>query len=351
MDRTIRQMLITVLILLAGLFVIRFLFMLFAPFIIALILAKLIDPAVTGLEKKVPGGRTAATLLVLAVLVGVLVLLLVLGVSRLYVEVNQIIRTLPEYEALVEQLQFEGDWRELLESFEVSDTILDAIEDNMQIIFTTVRSGVLEIANHTLNAISRLPMALVILFLSIVATFYLSKDKERIDRMVYKLFPDEWEKRVTRFKKELSESALGYIKAQLILISISGTITGIGLFIMDSEYALSLAVMAAVLDLIPIIGPALIFYPWAIFSVLTGSLSTAAGLIAIHLTLTGVRSAAEGQIIGGNIGIHPLATLMSLFAGFRLLGVVGLLAGPILLVLVKTSARAGLIPFWEAEKN
>ncbi len=350
MDKTLRQMLITTVILFLSLFIIRYLFMLFAPFIIGLILANLIEPAVQTAQENLPGGRTIAVLVVLLVLVALIALLLVLGVSRFYVEVNEIIQSLPEYEALTEQFQVERGLRGILESFELSETIINTLEENIQMIFDTIRAGLLEAANFALNALSQLPLALMILFLSFVATFYISRDKQRINSIIYKLFPEEWEEQVTKFKNELAVSAIGYIKAQLTLISISGFIMGVGLLILGSEYALSLAIMAAILDLIPIIGPALIVYPWAIVSLLMGEIGFALGLVIIHLTLTGVRSSAEGHIIGGNIGIHPLATLMSLFVGFRVLGVIGFLVGPVLLVLIKTSARSGLIPFWEAER-
>lgn len=349
MDKTLKQMLITVIILFLSLFIIRFLFMIFAPFIIGLILANLIEPMVQKAQEILPGSRTVAVLSVLVLIVAIVALLLVLGVSRFYVEVNEIIRSLPEYEALTEQFQTERGLRGIMESLELSETIINTVEENIQVIFDTIRSGLLEAANFALNALSQLPLALMILFLSFVATFYISRDKERINNIIYKLFPEKWEDKVTSFKNELAGSAIGYIKAQLILISISGFITGIGLFILGSEYALSLAILAAILDLIPIIGPALIIYPWAVVSLLMGRIGFALGLVAIHLILTGVRSSAEGHVIGGNIGIHPLATLMSLFVGFRVLGVIGFLVGPVLLVLIKTSARAGLIPFWEAE--
>ncbi len=351
MDKTLRQMLITAAILFLSLFFIRYLFLIFAPIIIGLILANLIHPLVNRVEGSMPGGRTVAVLTVLVVIVGVMSLLLALGISRFYMEVNQLINRLPDYETLIDQFHFEANWRSFLEAFEISETIIEAVEENIQIIFDTVRSGLLELANFALSALGRLPMALMIFFLSIVATFYISRDYYRLEKVLYKLFPDHWHEQVDAFKHELSISAIGYIKAQLILISISGFITGIGLTIMSSGYALSLAVLAALLDLIPIIGPALIFYPWAFVNFLMGEISFALGLVIIHLILTGVRQAAEGQIIGDHIGIHPLATLMALFVGFRVLGVIGFLIGPILLVLIKTSARAGLLPFWDPEEK
>jgi len=350
MDKTLKQMLITAAILFLSLFIIRYLFMLFAPFLIGLILANLLEPLIIKAQEILPGGRTAAVLVVLVVVVAFVALLLGLGISRFYMEVNEIVRTLPDYETLMDELQLDGDIRGFLEGFEISGPIITAVEENMQIIFETIRSGLLEIANYALNALSRLPLALMIFFLSIVATFYISRDRHRINEGIFRLFPRRWHGEVKAFGAELKFSAVGYIKAMLILISISGFITAVGLTILGSSYAISLGVLAAVLDLIPIIGPALIFYPYAIISLLMGDIVFALGLVATHLILSGVRSSAEGQIIGDNIGIHPLATLMALFVGFRVLGVIGFIVGPVLLVLIKTSARAGLIPFWEAER-
>ncbi len=352
MNKTIKQMLIFAAIIFISFFVLDYVFAVFAPFIISLVLASLIEPLVTriSLSEKIPLGRTAAVILALIVVLAVFTGFLILGSSRIYFELNRIIQHLPDYETLGQQLRIpEASWQEILqENFNVSPAIVSAIEDNLQSIFDAARGLLMQGAQIVLNTLGSLPLALMILLLSIVATFFMSRDKEKINAAIIKLFPEEWETRVRSIQSELANSAIGYIRALLILITISGLIAFLGLLILGSEYALTLGLMAAILDLIPIIGPALIFYPWMVVSLLLGNFAFAIGLLITHLVLVAVRSSIEPKIMGDNIGIHPLSIMIALFAGYRILGMMGFIVGPTILILIKTAARANLIPFWEA---
>ncbi|MFW6382222.1 MAG: sporulation integral membrane protein YtvI [Bacillota bacterium] len=352
MEKRLKELGLTVVFAFISLFLIRYAFMIFAPFIIGLVVASLLEPMVRYLAKKAPFGRTLSVVIVLIIVLIIIVFLLIIGVSRIYFELNQIVQTLPDYNTLVEQFEIidAGGWKDLLSSWNISPAIISAIEENLQAIFDAVRSSMLQLANMALNTVSGFPIALMTIFFSFVATFFISRDKDKIRDNILKLFPDEWQDSVFRVMKELSSSAIGYIRAQLILISISGFIAFLGLSILDSEYALTIGLLTAVLDLIPIIGPAFIFYPWLIFSLLSGNIGFAIGLLIIHLLITAVRELFEGKIIGDSLGLHPLATMIALFAGFRILGVIGFIIGPTVLVIIKSLARTNLLPYWEVNE-
>jgi len=353
MHNTIKQILITLAIIFISFFILEYVFAILAPFIISLILASLIEPLVIKIttSEKIPLGRTLAVILSLILVLAIFTGILILGSSRIYFELNRVLQQLPDYETLTQQFMIpEASWQEILENFNVSPAIISAIEENLQTIFNAGRALLMQGANFALNALGNLPLALMIFLFSIVATFFISRDKDKINAAIIKLFPPDWEDKVRSIQSELANSAIGYIRALLILITISGIITFIGLMILGSEYALTLGAVAAVLDLIPIIGPALIFYPWMVVSLLMGNIGFALGLLLTHLSLVAIRSALEPKIMGDNIGIHPLSTMIALFAGYRILGLMGFLVGPTILVLVKTVARANLLPFWEVDQ-
>jgi len=112
---------------------------------------------------------------------------------------------------------------------------------------------------------------------------------------------------------------------------------------MGNQYALVVGAAAAILDLIPIIGPALLFYPWIAVALIFGNFSQAFSLFLLHLFLAGVRSASEGKIMGKNLGLHPLATMTALFSGYRILGAIGFVVGPTFLVIIKAIVDSDLI--------
>lgn len=353
MKKRLIELGLTIIFVFISLFLLRYAFTIFAPLFIGLVIASVLEPIVSRLAKKVPFGRTFSVIIILLVVLIIIALLLIIGVSRIYLELDQIIQTLPEYNTLVEQFVIvDGNgWQSLLESWNISPAIISAIEENLQTIFETARSTMLQLANMAINAVSGLPIALMIMVFSFVATFFISRDKDKIHKNILKLFPDEWQNKVNDIMKELSTSAIGYIRAQMIIISISGFIAFLGLTILRSEYALTLGILAAFLDIIPMIGPAFIFYPWLIISLLSGNIGFAIGLLVIHALIVAARELFEGKIIGDSLGIHPLATMMALFAGFRMLGVIGFIIGPSILVIIKALARTNLLPYWEVNEK
>ena len=127
----------------------------------------------------------------------------------------------------------------------------------------------------------------------------------------------------------------------------TGLITGVGLTILGNQYALVLGISAAILDLIPIIGPALIFFPWILYNLILGEISHGISLLILYIILAAVRSGSEGKVMGENLGIYPLSTMIALYVGFRVLGTIGFILGPALLVIIKAIIQADLISIYE----
>ena len=103
---------------------------------------------------------------------------------------------------------------------------------------------------------------------------------------------------------------------------------------LKNPYALLLGLLFAVLDFLPILGPALVLLPWALVSVLMGNMHQAIGLLIIWGILTISRQVLQPKILGTQMGAHPLASLMSIYIGFRIFGLLGLIIGPTLLMII-----------------
>ncbi len=351
MDKWMIRYLIIIGAMLIALFALKYVYIYFTPFIIAAILASLINPIVNYLNDKIPIHRGFIVIFVLLFLVTILVVFVIVGFSQGYLELNRLLRNLPDYKTLGNQLQWilqqNNQFNELLNNLEISEGVRTSINSNLQMIYDTIRNSLVNLINTVLGFIGMLPMIITILFLSFIATFFISRDANKIKDFMVDLFPEETHLKINKVMNQLNKSAVGYIRALIILISITGVITGIGLSILGNQYALIIAISAALLDLIPIIGPALVFYPWIIFSFLSGNISFGVALLILHLILAAVRSGSEGKIMGESLGLHPLATMISLYAGFRILGGLGILVGPSLLVVVKAIADSQLIVFKE----
>ncbi|MFP4197958.1 MAG: sporulation integral membrane protein YtvI [Halanaerobium sp.] len=333
--------------LLLSLIVLEHVFIYFTPFIIAAVIASLINPVVDFLAEKIPIHRGFLVITVLILVVVILVTMIIIGGAQGYLELNRLLRNLPDYRSIDSQIRWLSEQNQQLENFmenwEISEAVKEAVNSNLQILYNGIRDTLISVINSILEFLTKLPSLFMILFIAFIATFFISRDRDRIKEFLINIFPEEIQPKIANVFTQLNRSAVGYIRAMLILITISGIIAGTGVKLLGNQYALIVGIAAAVLDLIPIIGPALLFYPWIIMSIIFGNFSQAISLFLLHLFLAGVRSASEGKIMGKNLGLHPLATMIALFSGYRILGTIGFVVGPTFLVIIKAIVDSDLI--------
>ncbi|ACL69529.1 sporulation integral membrane protein YtvI [Halothermothrix orenii] len=348
MEKWLKRLLIYSVVFVIGVILLKYFFIYFSPFIIAAILASLINPVVDRLDEKIPVNRGLAVIIVLVLLISILVLIIILGVSQIYLELNRLLQNLPDYSTFGSKFHWivQQNYRlqEFIQELDISPSVKDALNNNLQMIYNAIKNGLVKGINGTLNLLGKLPMLLTILFLSFIATYFISRDKDKINQFIMKLFPGELKPKVFKVEKELINSAMGFIRAELILITITGIISGVGLAIIGNHYALIIGISSALLDLIPIIGPALIFIPWIIYNMIMGNLSYAFGLLVVYTLMAAVRQGAEGKVMGDNLGVHPLATMIALYVGYRVMGMIGFIMGPAILVIIKALINAEIIP-------
>ena len=116
----------------------------------------------------------------------------------------------------------------------------------------------------------------------------------------------------------------------------------IGLFILRVDYAVTIALITGFVDLLPYVGTGLIFVPWIIYQAITGNIGLAIGLAVLYVVVLVQRQLMEPKVLSSNIGLDPLATLIALFIGFKLIGFLGLIVGPVALVILTTLHRANV---------
>lgn len=333
--------------LLLGLVILEHVFIYFTPFIIAAVIASLINPIVDYVDKKTPIHRGFTVIIVLILVIVILVTMIIIGGAQGYLELNRLLKNLPDYRSIDSQIKWISEQNQQLENFienwEISDAVKDAVNSNLQLLYNGIRDTLISIINSVLEFLTKLPSLLMILFIAFIATFFISRDRDKIKEFLVNVFPEDVQPKIANVFTQLNRSAIGYIRAMLILITISGLVAGTGVKLMGNQYALVVGVTAAVLDLIPIIGPALLFYPWILMSIILGNFSQAFALFMLHLFLAAIRSASEGKIMGKSLGLHPLATMIALFSGYRILGVIGFVVGPTFLVIIKAIVDSDLI--------
>ncbi|NLM25200.1 MAG: sporulation integral membrane protein YtvI [Firmicutes bacterium] len=302
------------------------------PFVIATIIAVLIDPLVDFIQLKLKLHRGVAVLLVLVLLFAILTIGSISMLSRIITEL-QYIQDKITIQGIFDINVWLNIYNTLLEY--LPGNIVDMINESIKEINVYVSTVVRSILMTLFSIIKDIPKIIIYTVVTFIATFFMSKDKKRIEAGLLTLLPDQLHQNFKTVRDSVLKGSMGYFRATLTLVSITAMISVIGLLILKVRYVWFLAIVIVVLDLIPVIGPSLLFIPWSIWSVINGNFPLGFGLFITYGLTFITRQILEPQLIGDRIGIHPLLTLFALFVGIRLFGPVGVLVGPLIVITVK----------------
>ncbi|MGE4283255.1 MAG: sporulation integral membrane protein YtvI [Clostridia bacterium] len=321
------------------------------PFIIAYAIAYISDPVVTFMEEKwrVPRRFSSAiTILSILLLIGTLITAIV---YRIIYEVKKLSERLPDLLNMITEqasnLMDKGINIYLTLPPEVSlfaDEVITAVRSNMMRILDPATRATRDFA---INFATSLPSILIFIIIMFTSSYFMSSDKEKIMDFLKKQLPPEWIARIVSIKNDLLFALLGYIKAQLILMSITFVEVSIGFLIIGVDYAILLALLISIIDALPILGTGTILIPWAIVSMISGNFPRALSLVILYGIVLLVRQLLEPKVVGGQIGLYPLATLMSMYIGLQIFGIVGMIFGPITILIIKNLQNAGLFRLWK----
>lgn len=143
-------------------------------------------------------------------------------------------------------------------------------------------------------------------------------------------------------------STLGkWCRAQAILLGVTFCELLAGFLLMGQRYALLLAAVTALVDALPVFGTGTVLLPWAAVCLLAGQAPRAVALAALYAVISAVRSLLEPKVMAAQAGLPPLAALAAMYAGFRALGVAGMILLPMALLFVKQLHDEGYVGLWK----
>ena len=180
------------------------------------------------------------------------------------------------------------------------------------------------------------PSFIFFLLVTVISSFYLCLDFDDINSFIRSMLPGRVRKKIHVYKKKASEVTFGYAKSYVMILVLTFAELLVGFLLLDIDYALILSFIISVIDILPIFGVGAVLIPWAVVLFVAGNYKTGVGLLILYGCVTVVRQIAEPKIVGGNIGLHPLAALISMYSGFKLFGIIGMILGPIIALAVKT---------------
>jgi sporulation integral membrane protein YtvI len=313
------------------------------PFIIAIIIGLFMEPVIKILQQRVKMPRGFAVLSAMVLVFGSIGVVLTAVIIRLVSELIQISVLLPGLS--VEIRNYVLVMTEKITAFYVTlpPAVTTSLEQNINSLASSLQKMASTVANSLLSFISMLPGTFMILVVILLSSFFIARDKQLIIDFIISLIPAPWGEKIMSAAGDVAAAFLSYVKAQAILIFISTCLSVAGLYIIGADYALLMGILIGVFDMIPVLGPATIYLPWLVWSFATGATVFGMKLAVLYLVVSVARQILETKIVSGNLGLHPLATLISMYIGLRTLGLAGLAIGPILLIAIQSFYKAGLL--------
>lgn len=315
----------------------KYLLPLFVPFLFAYFIAWMLRPFVSMLHKrlKVPLalGAGIGVLLFLSIVCGIF-----LYIGKVLIEqLILFLRNIPVYESYLTS-QVHGLCsgcdrmfnRELGASWELLSKGGEALTDLVQ--ETILPRLTTETLRFACNAVGMFAGMVIV----IVASILFIKDMEEYKEGMRK---SEFYPAVHRITEKLSETGIAYLKTQVVIMSIIGSICVIGFLILKNPYALLVGIGIAIFDAFPVLGSGLIILPWAFVMLLSKNFFAAAVLITLYILCQFTREFLEPKLLGNKIGIQPIYSLMSMYIGLQLFGLFGFFLGPLGLVIIRTVVK------------
>lgn len=329
-----------------GLFLLYHFLRLTYPFLIAALLAFLIQPLIKLFVKYLRFPRSIAVLVSILIFIGLIGGLLTFLVKKLIDGILYLSEFIPKQIEVI-SVHTQNLFNEyVLPLWDQGIGLLDDLEPSQQ---QALQEGILmignnlasllgnvgqAIANWISSLIGALPITVTVIIFSILAVYFIGKDFNKYAAIYKDKLPLIFQKKTWDVIRDLRTKIFGFLKSQIILMLLTAFVGLIGLVILQVEHAFTIALILGLLDLLPYFGPGLIFIPWSIYSFLTGDLFMGFGQLILYTSTVVVRQFAEPKVLSTSMKLNPLAILVSLFAGLQLFGLIGLVIGPISLVLL-----------------
>ncbi len=333
-------------------FVLKFCTIYLLPFLIGLVLSVIVQRPAKFIEKKTRIKKSIISVLFVVFLYLLTILLISwLGVF-IYNKASNLISMAPSY--LSDLKNVFGNVNAVFSDFmiDLPDEIAAAIQNLPETLMTKITDFVTGFLSSSVTVIAKnAPGLLITVIVTVVASCYIAKDYDVVMSFVHNNITGRANKIISDIKKIFLTSILKFGKSYALLMIITFAELSVGFAIIGVKKPISVAAIVALVDVLPVLGTGSVVIPWAIISLISGNIWKAVGLAVLYLVITIVRNFLEPKVIGDQMGIHPLITLLAIFVGLRLFGIIGMFLLPIAIIIVYGLKKNGTINIFGKKNN
>lgn len=309
------------------------------PFILAFFVAALIQIPVRRLGKEKIRRKKALAVLLCCIFYVLLFLVVAVVGAKLLDGAGKLVEAAPiiYQDKIVPFLENISDRMETSAN-SVGIELAEQIENSFQKFTQNIGQYVSEFSMKAVKIISggitEIPGFIVKVVVMVVSTFFIAVDYDKIFDFIRNHIPKGKEASLYKAKDYIRNTVVIYIKSYFLLFTLTFVELSAGFLILRIPYAILLGLAIAVFDILPVLGTGGVLLPWAVVLFLMKNTPLAVGILVLYLIITVVRNVMEPRLVGKQIGLHPLVTLMSMFLGLKLVGIAGMVLFPVGLTII-----------------
>lgn len=337
-------------------FLSRYVFKWLWPIIVALLIGIILQPAIRFLEKKLKFNHRLASVLTVLVLYIAVGYILGAVIYKLVTELSVLASSIPGY---ISKLNINlGNIEEYFKSVFSSMPIVGST-DMFDIVWTNISSSIVSMLSGLsssiitslpsfLTSVAQLvPSLLLAIIIMIVSSVYFATDYDKIKGFFGYQMSEKTKEKLKSSKDHLFKTIVKYIRAYLLVMLITCVELYLGLSIIGQSYALILAIAISIIDVLPVLGTGTVLIPWGVITIVMGNTWRGIVILLLYVIVTVVRQIIEPKIVGQYIGLYPLITLVAMYAGLRIIGIIGMFLFPIVIIILKELNQNGDIHLWK----
>lgn len=315
--------------------VIKYILPLLMPFVIGAIVALTFRRLIDIIKSKTRIKRAFVAIFILLVFYGIIGFFVFLIGNKIINSIGDLFGRLPSLytDSLLPALQKSVD--QIKDRFPgLEEPLNDFMGNISKSIFTFLTNASSTIALTITSIAGQLPSILIKLIFTIVSSFFFTIDYYRIADFLSKQLSGERYEMLLKLRNKTFGTIGKFLRAYGAIIIITFVELSLGFWIIGIAHPLLIGFLVAVIDILPILGTGAVLLPWSVISFITGDIRVGIGMLILYIIITVIRQTIEPKIVGQQIGLHPIVTLLLMFIGAQLMGVLGLLLLPVLATLL-----------------
>ena len=327
---------------------IKYLLPMLMPFVIGLIIAVAFRHVIDLIEKKTRIKRIFVSIFILIFFYTMIGLVVSLIGVKAFTFIGTLFNGLPDLykDTILPALKTVTD--NLASNFPSIKLYLeDFIKNIDQSTFSFISNASSTVVGMVTGLAGQVPTLLIKFIFTIVSSFFFTIDYYKLTHFIILQFNGDRREMILMLKDNVIGTLGKFIRAYSVIISISFLELSLGFWILGISNPLLLGGLVALIDIMPILGTGAVLLPWSIVSFIMGNTKLGIGIMILYVFITIVRQTIEPRIVGQQIGLHPILTLILMYVGAQMMGVLGLLSLPILATLLVKLNNDGTIHLYK----